>query len=110
MIEFFESHPGLFLCIVGIVVDIVLTSLVLIFRKKIKSSDFVEHIIDSCLPGFICLAEATGADGDSKLSMVLDLVMKKIRKYILKKDEHYYRCLTIDKTEEILKTPQKKEI
>lgn len=110
MIEFIENHLGLFLCICGVLADVILTIFVLIFRNKGKTNDYVEHLIDSYLPGFICLAEASGSDGASKLSMVIDLVMGKIRKYVLKKDDHLYRTMIIEKTEAILKTPQKKEV
>lgn len=109
MIEFFESHQGLLPVIVGLVLDIVLTILCLIFRKKGKTKDYVINLIDEVLPGFICLAEESGCDGISKLSMVIDLVLKRIKKFIVKDDFHFYKSLIIEKVEAILSTPQKKE-
>ena len=110
MIEFIMNHPDVLALIIGLLVDIILTILCLCFRKKAKAKDYVVNIIDEVLPGFISLAEASGSDGDTKLSFVIDMVLKRIKRYIVKDDLHFYKSLIIEKTEAILSCPQKKGI
>lgn len=109
MIEFIIDHPGFLGLAIGVLVDIVVT-IILCFRKeKCHDKDFIVNSINEMLPGCINLAEESGVDGSSKLSMVLELVLAKVKRFICKKDLHYYKALIVEKVEAILSTPQKKE-
>ena len=111
MIDFFVENPNYFFLAIGVIADVLVGVIVLIFsfrKKKLNESDRIEVLIDSVLPGYITLAEASESYGSSKLSLVVELVMKKISRYILKKDVHVYRSMIIEKVENILSTPQKK--
>lgn len=109
MIEWITENPQLFICLVGIALDLVI-GLLVIFRKiKVNSSDSIKHLIDENLPGFINVAEESELDGPYKLGFVVSNVLSKIRKYIKKSDWLYYKCYIEDRVEAILSTPQKKE-
>lgn len=108
MIEFIENHYLLLIAAVGFVVEVIV--LIRSFRKgKVNQEDFIENIIDKVLPGYINLAEASGADGVEKLALVVKLAIEQIKRYITSGSEEFYRKLIIQKVEAILSTPQKKE-
>lgn len=109
MIDWLQAHIGLLYVLIGLLVDVVLTILCLFRGKKAAAKDYVISRIDEVLPGYINLAEASGEDGASKLSMVLELTLKRVKRFILKGDMHYWKSLIIEKVEAILSCPQKKE-
>lgn len=78
--------------------------------SKLKDSEAVKSLIAEVLPGFINLAEASGVCGTSKLMFVIDSVMKRIKCYVSGKDEQYWMSYIREKVENILSTPQKKEV
>lgn len=78
--------------------------------SKLKDSEAVKSMIAEVLPGFINLAEASGVCGASKLMFVIDSVMKRIKSYVSGKDEQYWMAYIREKVENILSTPQKKEV
>lgn len=89
----------------------VVSCVVSIIRKKpSKSSEDVKLMISEVLPGFINLAEMSGVCGKAKLMFVVDSVMKRIKAYISSKDEQYWLTYISEQIENILSTPQKKEV
>lgn len=107
MIEFIESHYVFILVCFSVLIEVLI--LINSFRKgSLNKKDFIEVIIDQALPGFINLAEESSSDGSSKLALVVKLCIDKIKSFITKKDESFYRSLIVKKVEAILSTPQKK--
>lgn len=108
MINFIESHLDLVLLLSVGVIELVFVVISFFRKKRLNNEDFVTSRIDSILPGYINLAEASDCDGSTKLSFVVDCVLKNIKRFISKKDEKHFISLIIEKTEAILSTPQKK--
>lgn len=94
-----------------LVVLTVVSCVISIIRKKpSKAVDDVKLIISEVLPGFINLAEMSGVCGKAKLMFVVDSVMKRIKAYVSSKDEQYWMTYISEQVENILSTPQKKEV
>lgn len=109
MIDWIIENPQLFTAGVGLVFDVVIFFIVLFRGKKAVSSDSIKLLIDENLPGSIILAEQSELDGPYKLGFVIDVILRRIRKYIKKSDDTYWISYIKDKVEAILSTPQKKE-
>lgn len=83
---------------------------VFLIRRKpaVNQEDHIRTGLDEYLPTIINLAEKSGVDGDSKLAFVVDHCLKRIKKFICKKDYDYWKKIIVSKTEAYLSTPQKK--
>ena len=94
-----------------LIVLTVVSCVVSIIRKKpSKTNEDVKLMISEVLPGFINLAEASGVCGKAKLMFVVESILKRIRKYVSEKDTSYWMTYIQEQVENILSTPQKKEV
>lgn len=82
----------------------------IMFRKRGISSDAIKLIISEKVAAFVKLAEATGEPGNIKLSLAITGVYKAIAKYIKKQDQSFWLTYIKEHIEEVLSTPQKKEV
>ena len=96
--------------LVMVFLSIISFVIVLIRSMKNKDSEEIKNMISEVLPGFINLAEASGVCGSAKLMFVVDSVLKRIKRYTSTKDEQYWMSFIRERVENILSTPQKKEV
>ena len=106
VIEFIVANWQLLAMAVILVLEIV----VFFLKKKpqVNLDDHIKSLIDEFLPGFILLAEQTGAKGSEKLAFVVSSLLGKIKKQVSSKDEDFWKDYIISKVEAVLATPQKK--
>lgn len=96
--------------LVLIVITVVSCVVSIIRKKPSKTNEDVKLMIAEVLPGFINLAEASGVCGKAKLMFVVESILKRIRKYVSGKDTSYWMTYIQEQVENILSTPQKKEV
>lgn len=94
--------------LVIILVDLIGLVFILLRKKQSITEASIKEMIADVVPGYINLAEASGSTGRTKLCLVVDLVLKRIQKYISKSDEQFWISYIHDVIEAILSTPQKK--
>lgn len=107
MISFLQAY---WVEIIIVVLSFVSVIFSVIRFKPSKAADDVKLMIAEVLPGFINLAELSGVHGKAKLLFVVESIMKRIRKYISSRDSTYWMEYITEQIENILSTPQKKEV